>query len=100
MSSLCVPHFNSGVWGEDPGADGCWQRQYPQIHAWNLSATTATQRVPIQNQIVPQPQKALRLNHWLNPGANYIVSRDRPDANIIIIIIIIISIIIIIDLHI
>ena len=53
------------------------------------------QSLPIQNRIVPQPQKALQLNHWLNLGADYIVSRDRRDDNIIIFIIIIIIIIII-----
>ena len=53
------------------------------------------QSLPIQNRIVPQQQKVLQLNHWLTLGADYIVSRDRQDANIIIIIIIII-----IDLHI
>ena len=82
------------MWGEERGADGCGQHQYPQSHTRNSFATTATEPADPESNCSPATEGAA--TKPLNHGADYIVSRDRRDANIIIIIIIII----IIDLHI
>lgn len=59
----------------EKSADSWGQHQYPQNQARSSSATTATE--PADQESDCTAQQALQLNHWLNLGADSIVSRDR-----------------------